>query len=82
MTNLQEGILFLMLELVVTENFNTTCSFLVRETLLRAVEEFKHVVDHNGFQVNLFLVVKVLGLELDLGRTKRSIFPHVRHVGV
>jgi len=81
MTNLQEGVLFLGLELVGTENFKTTCSFLIRETLLRALEKFKHVVNHKGFQVNLLLVVKVFGLELNLRRAKRSIFPHVRHVG-
>jgi len=58
--------LFLGLELVGTENFKTACSFLIRKAFLRAVKKFEHILNHDSLQINLLLVVEVLGFELDL----------------
>jgi hypothetical protein len=65
-TNLEECVLFLRLELVGTEDAKTTGSLLVGKTPFRAVEELKHVLNHDGLQVDFFLVVEVLSLEFDL----------------
>ena len=64
--NLEECVLLLRLELVGTKNLKTAHSFLVGKTLFRALEKFEHILNHDGLQINLLLVVEVLGLELNL----------------
>ena len=63
---LQERILLLALELVGAEKFETTVGLLVRKTVLIALEELEDIVDNDSLQVDLLLVVEVLGLQLDL----------------
>jgi len=75
-TNLEERILLLRFELVWTENVKTAGSFLVGKTFLRAFKKFEHILNHDGLQVNLLLVVEVLSLELNLRGGKRSIPVH------
>jgi hypothetical protein len=36
------------------------------QTILVALEEFEDIVDDNGFQVDLLLIIQVFGFELDL----------------
>lgn len=81
MTDLEECVLFLRLELVGTENAKTALGFLISKTSLRAVEKFKHILDHNCLQINLLLVVEVLSLELDLRGEKGSLLSHAKSVG-
>lgn len=63
---LKEGILFFRLESVGTEEFETTCGFLEGQTLLVALKQFENIINNDGFQVNLFLVVEVFRLEFNL----------------
>ena len=65
-THLQEGVLFLALELVGTEKLQTTGGLLVSETVLVALKQLKDIVDNDRLEVDLLLIVEVLGLELDL----------------
>ena len=66
MTNLEEGVLLLALELVGTEKLQTTGGLLVSETVLVALKQLEDIVDNDRLEVDLLLVVEVLGLELDL----------------
>ena len=72
-TDLQNGVLLLLLELVGTENLNTTGSLLVIETGVGALEELEDVVDVYFLNVDLVLVVEVLSSELDLGHVDVGI---------
>ena len=65
-THLEEGVLLLALELVGTEELETACSLLVGKTVLVALEQLEDIVDDDSLEVDLLLVVKVFGLELDL----------------
>jgi hypothetical protein len=65
-TDLEERILLLTLKLIGAENADTARSFLVVDTGLRALEQLEDVVNDNRLKVDLLLVVKVLGLQLDL----------------
>ena len=65
-TYLEEGVLLLALETVRTENLETAGRFLARETLVVALEELEDVLDGDGLDVDLLLVVQVLSLELNL----------------
>ena len=66
MTYLEEGVLLLALELVGAEKFETTGGLVVGETVLIALEELEDVIDDDGLEVDLLLVVEVLSLELNL----------------
>ena len=55
-----------MLEFVGTENLQTTLSLLRGETLTAALEERKDILNNDCLEVDLFFVVEVIGLELDL----------------
>ena len=72
-TDLQNGVLLLLLELVGTENLNTTSCLLVIETGVGALEELEDVVDVDFLNVALVLVIEVLSLEFDLGHVDRGI---------
>ena len=63
---LEEGVLLLALELVGAEELKTAVGLLVRQTVLVALEQPEDVIDHDSLQVDLLLVVEVLGLQLDL----------------
>lgn len=67
---LQERILLLTLEFVGAEQFQTTSGFLPSETLLRALEKLEDVINDDGLQVDLLLIVQVLGRELNLRKTR------------
>ena len=66
MDYLKERVLFLLFELVGTKNLITALAFLGGEALVIALEERKYILDDNGLEVNFFLVIKVIGFELDL----------------
>ena len=65
-THLEEGVLLLALELVGAEKFETTGGLVVGETVLIALEELEDVIDDDGLEIDLLLVVEVLSLELNL----------------
>ena len=65
-TDLKNGVLLLRLELVGTEELETALGLGGRKTLLGTLEQLEDVVDDNGLKVDLFFVVKVVGLEFDL----------------
>jgi hypothetical protein len=65
-TDLEERVLLLALELVRAEDTETTSGLLVVETTFAALKQLEDVVDYYSLQVDLLLVVKVLGLELNL----------------
>jgi hypothetical protein len=62
LTYLEEGILLLRLELVGPEEFKTALCLLRRETVLVALEELEDILHDDRLEVNLFLVVEILGL--------------------
>ena len=70
-TYLEEGVLLLVLELVGTENLEAAGSLLAGKTLVVALEELEDVLDGNGLDVDLLLVVQVLSLELNLKRRRQ-----------
>ena len=72
-THLEERILFFRFKLVGTENLNTAGSLFFSQTFTVALEELEDVLDGDGLDVDLLLVVQVLGLELDLNRTCTSV---------
>lgn len=80
MTHLQERILLLGFELVRTEETKTALSLVGGETLLRALEQSEDILNDDGLEVDLLLVVEVFGLELDLcvGK-KRSVRDPIRN---
>lgn len=59
---LEKSILFLGLQLVGTEETETTCSLFDIKTLVVTLEELEHVVNDDSFKVDLFLVVEILCL--------------------
>ena len=63
---LQEGILLLSLKSVRTEQLQTALSLGRVETSIRTLEKLEHIVDDDGLQVNLVLVVQILRAKLDL----------------
>ena len=63
---LKERVLLLALELVGAEELETAVGLLVSQTVLVALEQLEDVIDDDGLEVDLLLVVEVLGLELDL----------------
>ena len=65
-TNLEKSILLLLLKLVRAENVVTTLGLVSRETSIVALQEFEDVLDNDSLEVDLLLIVEVLGLELDL----------------
>lgn len=69
-TYLKERVLFLALELVRTEKTDTTLRLFVRETLVVALKELEDIIDDDGLEVDLLLVVEVFRLELDLGNDR------------
>lgn len=65
-TNLKEWILLFLLEFVGTKNLETTLGLLSSETLTVALEKGKDILDNDCLEVDLFFVIEVIGLELDL----------------
>lgn len=59
---LEKSILLLGLQLVGTEETETTCSLFEIKTLVVTLEELEHVVNDDSFKVDLFLVVEILCL--------------------
>lgn len=59
---LEKSILLLRLQLVGTEETETTCSLFDIKTLVVTLEELEHVVNDDSFKVDLFLVVEILCL--------------------
>lgn len=59
---LEKSILLLGLQLVGTEETETTCSLFDIKTLVVTLEELEHVVNDDSFKVDLFLVVEILCL--------------------
>ena len=74
-TYLEERILLLDLKLVGAEELETAVGLLVRQTVLITLEQLEDVIDHDSLQVDLLLVVEVLGLELNLRKRQVSIAP-------
>ena len=66
MDYLKERVLFLLFELVGTKDLKTALGLRGGETLVIALEERKNILDDNGLEVDFFLVIKVIGFELDL----------------
>lgn len=66
MSYLEERILLLLFEFVGTKNLITTLGLRGGETLVITLQEREDILDNNGLEVNFFLVVKVIGFELDL----------------
>lgn len=71
---LEECVLLLDLELVGAEQLETALSLLYGETVLVALEQLEDVVDDDGLEVDLFLIVQVLRLELDLWESQGRVF--------
>lgn len=59
---LEKSILLLGLQLVGTEETETTCSLFDIKTLVVTLEELEHVVNDDSFKVDLFFVVEILCL--------------------
>ena len=57
---LEKSILLLGLQLVGTEETETTCSLFDIKTLVVTLEELEHVVNDDSFKVDLFLVIEIL----------------------
>lgn len=58
--------MFYALELVGTEQTETTLNFSVGKTFLVGLQEFENIIDNDCLQIDLFLVIEILGFELDL----------------
>lgn len=59
-THLEESILLLGLELVGTEETETTCGLFTIKTLVVTLEELEHVFNDDSLKIDLFLVVEIL----------------------
>lgn len=69
---LKEGVLVLGFKLVRAKKFETTCGLLSGKTVVVALKQLEDVVDYDGLQVDLFLVIQIFRLELNLrGISKR-----------
>lgn len=58
--------MFLIFEFIGTEKFEATFWLVALETVGVALKELEDVVDNDGFEINLFLVVKVFSFQLNL----------------
>jgi hypothetical protein len=67
-TDLQERVLLFAFETVGTEDFKAALGLGGVETFAVALEEREDVVDGDGLEVDLLLIVKILGFELNLGK--------------
>jgi len=76
--HLEKGVLFLDLELIGAEKLETALGLLYGETVLVALEELEDVVDDDGLKVNLFLIIQVLRLELNLGESQGRVSDRTR----
>jgi hypothetical protein len=65
---LEERILLLSLELVGTEDTQTARSLVFAQTSIVALEELEDIIDNDGLEVDLLLVVQILSLEFNLNR--------------
>ena len=63
---LQDGILFLRLEFVGTEEVEATSCLFRWKTLIGALQKFEDVFDDYRLKIDLFLVIEVLRLEFNL----------------
>ncbi len=70
---LKDRVGLLGLNLVGTEDFTTTGAFLFGETAFVALEEGPNILKLDGLDVNLGLVVEILGLELDGAHVDESV---------
>jgi hypothetical protein len=71
-TNLKEGVLLLLLQFVGAEYLQTTLGLVCGETLIVTLEECEDVLNNYCLEVNLFLVIEVIGLKFDLSRMQRE----------
>lgn len=66
LTDLQERVLFLGFQPVGTKELETALSLGFGEAVIGALEERKNVIEDDGFEINLVLVVEILGFEFNL----------------
>jgi hypothetical protein len=71
-SNLKEWVLLLLLQSVGTEYLQTTLRLLGSETLIVTLEECEDILDNYCLEVDLFLVIEVIGLKFDLCRMQRE----------
>lgn len=64
--------MFLTLKFVGTEKLKTAVGLLVSQTFLVALKQLEDVIDDNGLKIDLLLVVKIFGLELNLRSAANS----------
>lgn len=64
---LQERVLFFRFKPVGTEQLETANGLFRGQALVVALEKLEDIVDTDGLEVDLFLVIQVLGTKLDLG---------------
>lgn len=85
-TYLEKSILLLRFKSVGTEQFQTAYSLGSVKTLIRALQEFEHIVDNDGLQINLVLVVQILRAKLNLRKISstqvrsRYVVSYLRHI--
>lgn len=73
-TYLEEGVLLLGLELVGPEDLDAALGLLGGEASLVTLQQLEHVLDDDVLEIHLFSIVKILGLELDLGHVDVGIW--------
>lgn len=66
--DLKNWVLLLLFEFVGTKNLQTTLGLFRSETLIVTLEKCEDVFDNDRLEVDLFLVIEVIGLKLDLCR--------------
>lgn len=54
-------------QLVGPEKFQAALGFLLSESIGVTLKEGKHIVDDDGLEIDLLLIVQVLSLEFNLG---------------
>ena len=65
-TYLEEGILLVTLQLVGAKELDTTSSLGVVQPRFCTLQQFEDVINHDGLQIDLVLIIKVLRTKLDL----------------
>ena len=65
-SNLKKCVLLLLLQFVGAKYFQTTLGLLRRETLIITLEECEDILDNYCLEVDLFLVIEVIGFKFDL----------------
>jgi hypothetical protein len=65
-THLEKGVLFFRLEFIRTKEVQTMRGFLRSKTLVGALQKLEDIFDDYSFEIDLFLIVKLFCLELNL----------------